>query len=594
MKNNRYPVLMAVLAGMAVFCSACAEFGEYCDRLADTLNELPDRVAGPQNSQTPADSETDNTTSPTQVASTSVPVQPTLVPLLPWKDPRAEEKWAMVIKRSSRVFPDPRIEGVDSEEAEGMLEDFGTHYMPNAYAQYREKREKANELAEQMLKNFPEGEASDTTGGELFRKAGMQLVGAVAQMFRRHDELCYFLLLHQAGVFPETVLAKFDARPISLGFEFKADFWPEEDVPVSPRALSAEDAQFAAQHVPETWAACQKLDSLFRDGTDKYDEVRETAMKIDAVFARWNLRSLKMRLMEIKNKQEQMRADIHTWQVSHAMGGMSGTEMAETDREAAADLQAFLKGMSLSHYFLTHPVDADFILPVGDAMQMVWCPPGTFIMGNQQNQTREEVDEKRHRVTLTKGFWMAKYEVTQKQWKDVMQDLPEPEYRNYQRYRNREDWAFFPVQWVTWDDCMEFCRKTGLALPTEAQWEYACRAGNQEFDADGEISDCAWDASEWGAQPVGQLQPNDWELHDILGNVPEWCADWYGDYPRSPVKDPTGPASGRERIIRGWVPSDFLEDYAAHRYSQDPEDCDAPDTGAHRVGMGFRPVFCPD
>jgi formylglycine-generating enzyme required for sulfatase activity len=170
--------------------------------------------------------------------------------------------------------------------------------------------------------------------------------------------------------------------------------------------------------------------------------------------------------------------------------------------------------------------------PGGVTMEMVWCPPGTFTMGKTS-----------HQVTLTKGFWMGKTEVTQKLWKSVMGNNPSD---------NKGD--DLPVEYVDWNDCQEFCKNTGLQLPTEAQWEYACRAGSTgPYAGTGKLKDMGWydDNSDDETHPVGTKQPNAWGLYDMHGNVWEWCVDWYGDYSKGAVTDPKGSSSGSGRAVRG-------------------------------------------
>ena len=144
---------------------------------------------------------------------------------------------------------------------------------------------------------------------------------------------------------------------------------------------------------------------------------------------------------------------------------------------------------------------------------------------------------------------------------------------------------------MSWNDCLEFCRETGLRLPTEAEWEYACRAGTTgAYGGTGRLQDMGWyaDNSACDTHRVGKKQPNAWGLYDMHGNVSEWCADWYGDYPKSAVENPKGPDSGRTRVERGGNCSVIYASdcRSAIRYESDPDDRNA--------FLGFRPIFRQD
>ena len=184
-------------------------------------------------------------------------------------------------------------------------------------------------------------------------------------------------------------------------------------------------------------------------------------------------------------------------------------------------------------------------------IRMVWCPPGRFEMGSPPNESGRGGDERQHEVTLTRGYWLAKYECTQGEWERMMGSNPS-EFQGSSR----------PVEEVSWNDVQEWMEKMKerhplpegweWSLPTEAQWEYACRAGTSGAYA-GELEEMAWYRENSGSKPheVGQKRANEWGLHDMNGNVFEWCADWYGDYPGGSVTDPEGPVSGSYRVLRG-------------------------------------------
>ena len=186
-------------------------------------------------------------------------------------------------------------------------------------------------------------------------------------------------------------------------------------------------------------------------------------------------------------------------------------------------------------------------LPGGAKMEMIYVAPGSFMMGSPESEEGHDDDEKQHHVTLTKGFWLGKYEVTQAQWKSVMGNNPS--------HFKGDD---LPVENVSWYDCQEFIRKVnaqlncGARLPTEAEWEYACRAGTSGPYAGGGLDSMGFyrDNSGWKTHPVGRKIPNPWGFYDMHGNVWEWCNDWSSDYPSGSVIDPAGPASGVKRVLR--------------------------------------------
>jgi len=183
----------------------------------------------------------------------------------------------------------------------------------------------------------------------------------------------------------------------------------------------------------------------------------------------------------------------------------------------------------------------------------VRIPAGRFTMGSPVGEEGRIRDELQHEVTISSPFYLQKTEVTQGLWVAVMGSNPS-------NFQNGND---HPVESVSWYDVQEFLEELNARdpgknyrLPTEAEWEYACRAGTSGARY-GELEAIAWYSDNSGDQPrpVGKKQPNAWGLYDMLGNVWEWCQDWYGSYSSSPVTDPTGPSSGSLRVLRGggWI-----------------------------------------
>jgi formylglycine-generating enzyme required for sulfatase activity len=253
---------------------------------------------------------------------------------------------------------------------------------------------------------------------------------------------------------------------------------------------------------------------------------------------------------------------------------------------------------------------------------MSWIPPGTFTMGSPESEPSRHPDEAEHKVTLTHGYWMGQTEVTIAQWRAVMgtdvrahlaQVIADDTLYNFPdknspdrkrtirdfmgmnaagdigRYLANED-DTLPMYFANWNDAIEFCarltrreREAGrlpagylYSLPTEAQWEYAARAGTKDAtfagplpaigDAAEVIGDIAWYGANspkdyigkglgrgapMGPHTAGVKKANPWGLRDMTGNLWEWCADWYGPYPTGSVTDPKGPDTGTFRVNRG-------------------------------------------
>ena len=193
-----------------------------------------------------------------------------------------------------------------------------------------------------------------------------------------------------------------------------------------------------------------------------------------------------------------------------------------------------------------------------------WIEPGTFMMGSPKDEPERESwggNETLHQVTLSEGFWLGATTVTQELWQAVVGDNPS-KFQGDQR----------PVERVSWDDAQKFVDQLNneipgleLDLPTEAQWEYACRAGTTtpfffgenistdqvNYDGNHPYADGEKGAYRKETVDVKTLSCNDWGLYQMHGNVGEWCQDWLGDYPADPVIDPLGPSDGRDRVCRG-------------------------------------------
>lgn len=238
-------------------------------------------------------------------------------------------------------------------------------------------------------------------------------------------------------------------------------------------------------------------------------------------------------------------------------------------------------------------------------MKFIYIQPGDFMMGSPLNEPERKNDETRHRITLTKGFYMQTTEVTQGQWKAVMG-------KNPSRFNNCGDNC--PVEQISWNSVQDFIKKLNeientdkYRLPTESEWEYVCRAGANtpfssgkclsRYQANNAVTDPLPGCSKKGEYrgspgPVASFPPNDWGLYDMHGNVFEWCQDWYEiKYPSEHVTDPPGPPASKGRIgVKarrggGWNTADKDCRSASRSYA-------SPDS--YSSNIGFRLVKSSD
>ncbi len=244
------------------------------------------------------------------------------------------------------------------------------------------------------------------------------------------------------------------------------------------------------------------------------------------------------------------------------------------------------------------PPSSDYVDLGKSRLVVIKIPAGTFRMGSDllikaddywkpcsTCPARNDVERPVHQVTISKDFWMGQFDVTQGQWQAVMGNNP-----SYNKSVGPEA----PVEQVSWNDVQAFLSKANaiqsrwtLRLPTEAEWEYAARAGTTA-EPYGLPDDNAWYKDNAGhtTHPVGQKKPNAFGLYDMLGNVWQWCQDWFAPYPSAPATDPQGPPTGEKRVTRGGCYyCDGVHERAARRNR------DLVDHSARSIG--FRIVAVP-
>jgi len=251
----------------------------------------------------------------------------------------------------------------------------------------------------------------------------------------------------------------------------------------------------------------------------------------------------------------------------------------------------FLTDKYLEAILVAATKESTSILPGRPQIDWVDIPAGTFMMGSPKIEVDRGDDETQHQVTLS-AFKMSKYQVTFEQYDAFCDATGRSKPRDEGWGRGKH-----PVINVDWDDAVAFAEWMGCRLPTEAEWEYACRAGTTtpfntgnclrtaqaNYDGNNPYSGCSKGEYRQKTMPVGSFAPNAWGLHDMHGNVWEWCSDWYAAYTTGAQTNPKGPSSGSRRVFRGgsWY---YFANYcrSAFRYGITP--------GHRSSGVGFRLV----
>lgn len=417
-----------------------------------------------------------------------------------------------------KTWTEPRfaLSEEDKLAGEALLAEFGTKYLPNAYANYEKKKDVAAELQQVFNEEFPEPWAIKDTNPKwnAFNKVLEKLAKVRTEFFLCHDELCHYWLMLRLGVASDAELAEADAQPLAVSLlpenVSRAGYaWSN----VEP--MEAKIADFAAKYAPESSAVYQKLEREFKELDALLQEVAKQRQQMDGVRFSRVFAAAVAKHNELAREMNALSRNLQAWHIDHRTMEKTAEDVAKCDHAMALQLKPFVA--SLPGYIKDKGCGR--VIPASD---MIAIPGGKFVM------TR---DDKKLAVS---AFRMQRTEVTQLQWMIVMGNNPS-------RYVGPDR----PVENVSWNDCQEFIKRASALdgvqyrLPKEAEWEFACRAGStgdwgkRKNGEEGPLEVMGWYSqnSGNGTHPVAQKEPNALGLYDMHGNVWEWCADlWRSGY----------------------------------------------------------------
>lgn len=409
------------------------------------------------------------------------------------------------------------ITETDALAGEALLSEFGTKYLPNAYANYEKKRDAVAELQQVFNEEFPQPWTIKSTDSKWnsFNKVLEKFVKARTEFFICHDELCHYWLLNRFGVLVEKDFALIDAKPLAVHLlpenVERAGYTLTKMAPMESKI-----ADFAVKYAPESNAIYQKMGREFKELDALLSEVFKQHIQMDDVRYSRVLAAAVAKRKDLVREMNALFLQLQTWYMDHKTTEKSSEDVAKCDAAMGKQLKPFMD--ALPTYIKE-------------------CATGPIIAKSEM-------------VAIPgRRYCMQRAEVTQLQWMLVMGNNPS-HFRGPDR----------PVEHVFWDDCQEFIKKLNeldeahYRLPTEKEWEYACRAGSKGdwgMRANGEEGPL--DVMGWyggsgngdeGTHAVALKEPNAWGLFDMHGNVPEWCEDLNNELNKLGV-------GGSYRVYRG-------------------------------------------
>ncbi len=417
----------------------------------------------------------------------------------------------------------------DHLTGEALLAEFGTKYLPVAFANYEKIKNLASELQQVFNENFPQPWAITQAGSKWssFNKTLEKFTRVRTDYFVFHDELCHYWLAWRLGVLSADDLAKLDSKYLGVRLLPENVEWSGQ-TRLAFCEVEAKLAEFAAKYAPESYAIYQKLEREYNELDKLLKDVVKQIGQLDYVRFDRTLAAAVDKRKDIARESIMLFRSFEAWNMDHRTTEKSAEDIAKCDHEMALSLKPFVA--SLPNYIRERVLG-----PVIARSEMVPVPNGV-IKVRRRKKIDSDWEEKivSHQVN---GLKVQRTEVTQLQWMEVMGYNPSELSRG----------ADFPVQDVSWDDCQEFIKRlnamdgTHYRLPTKDEWEYACRAGakgkwgKRRNGEEGPLEVMGWsekDAEKMDSYffPVALKEPNAWGIFDMHGNVAEWCADGDDDY----------------------------------------------------------------
>ena len=447
---------------------------------------------------------------------------------------------------SKWASPRLNLSEADALAGQALLSEFGTKYLPNAYANYEKKRDALIELQQIFNEQFSQPWTIKSTNPKwsAFNMVLERFVKARTEFFICHDELCHYWLLHRFGVLTEREFSEIDSKPLAVHLLL-------ENVELAGYALvngnkiESKISGFALKYAPESNMAYQKLSREFNEHNTLLADVVKQHIQMDDVRHSRVLAAALSKRNDLVREMNALATQFEAWYTNHRVGEMTAEGVAKADAEMAKKMKPFID--LLPNYIKN-------------------CALGPIIPDSEL-------------VTIPgRRYMMQRTEVTQLQWMAVMGNNP-----------SENKGPDLPVENVSWYACQKFIERASemddcqYRLPTESEWEHACRAGSNTdwgMRVNGEcgpleVMGWYWDNCESRtSRPVGFKEPNSWGLFDMHGNVKEWCEDNWSD-------------SYSSRVVRGGSFLDVKKDCSVSF-----RDCEDPNE--RNRSLGFRLAISQD